>query len=87
MTKDDVITVVEASWRRLDSSVEGLGEAALLEPGVVGEWSLKDIRRPSMTETNKDKTAPLRAERCHGNRFAQRRLGGADAGRGGQGGD
>jgi hypothetical protein len=43
MTKDEVITVVEASWRRLDSSVEGLDEAALLQPGVVGEWSIKDI--------------------------------------------
>jgi hypothetical protein len=43
MSKDELLTVVEASWRRLDSCVEGLDEAALLQPGVVGEWSIKDI--------------------------------------------
>lgn len=43
MTKDDLLAVVEASWRRLDTSVEGLDETAMLEPGVVGDWSIKDI--------------------------------------------
>jgi hypothetical protein len=42
MTKDELIAVAEASWRRLDGSVAGLDEAAMLEPGVVGEWSIKD---------------------------------------------
>jgi uncharacterized damage-inducible protein DinB len=42
MTKDDLLAVVEASWRRLDASVEGLDETAMLEPGVVGGWSVKD---------------------------------------------
>ncbi|HZS92734.1 MAG TPA: DinB family protein [Chloroflexota bacterium] len=42
MTKDELVAVVEASWRHLDSSVEGLDETAMLEPGVVGDWSIKD---------------------------------------------
>jgi hypothetical protein len=42
MTKDELVAAAEESWRRLDRSVEGLDEAAMQEPGVVGDWSVKD---------------------------------------------
>jgi hypothetical protein len=42
MTKDELVAAAEESWCRLDRSAEGLDEAAMQEPGVVGEWSVKD---------------------------------------------
>ena len=35
--------VLEAGWRQLDEAVDGLDEAAVLAPGVVGQWSAKDL--------------------------------------------
>jgi hypothetical protein len=43
MTKQELVAIAEASWRRLDTTVAGLDEAAMTEPGVVGAWSIKDI--------------------------------------------
>ncbi len=43
MQKDGVLAVVEDSWRQVDAAVAGLDEAALVEPGVVGAWSVKDL--------------------------------------------
>lgn len=43
MTQRDLIATVEESWRRLDTAVEGLDETAMNEPGVVGQWSIKDV--------------------------------------------
>jgi hypothetical protein len=42
MKKEELLAAVEASWCRLDGSVEGLDETAMLAPGVVGDWSIKD---------------------------------------------
>lgn len=43
MDQYTMIAVVEDSWRRFDAAIAGLDEAALAEPGVVGEWSVKDL--------------------------------------------
>lgn len=43
MHKDAVLAVVEDSWRQVDAAVAGLDEAALVEPGVVGAWSVTDL--------------------------------------------
>ena len=34
---------LEAAWAALQASYAGLPDAELLEPGVVGEWSVKDV--------------------------------------------
>jgi hypothetical protein len=34
---------LESAWADLHDSYAGLPDAALLEPGVVGDWSLKDV--------------------------------------------
>lgn len=38
-----VIARLEASWSELRESYADLPDAALLEPGVVGDWSVKDV--------------------------------------------
>ncbi len=34
---------LEREWRSFEEAYEGLAEPALHQPGVVGEWSVKDI--------------------------------------------
>ncbi len=34
---------LEAEWRALQDSIAGATDAALLEPGAVGEWSVRDV--------------------------------------------
>ncbi|MDB5074675.1 MAG: hypothetical protein JWO42_854 [Chloroflexi bacterium] len=43
MDRNTLMTAVEESWRRFDTAIAGLDEAALTVPGVVGEWSIKDL--------------------------------------------
>src|SRR3712207_5308968 len=43
MNREQLIEVIEASWRALDSALEGLDDRALEEPGVVEDWSVKDL--------------------------------------------
>lgn len=43
MTRDELIASTEESWQRLDAAVAGLDDAALVEPDVVGPWSVKDL--------------------------------------------
>lgn len=43
MTQQELIDIVEASWRALDDAVAGLSEGDMDEPGAVGAWSIKDI--------------------------------------------
>jgi DinB family protein len=43
MDQRALLAIVEDSWRRLDAAVAGMDDAALSEPGVVGEWSVKDL--------------------------------------------
>jgi hypothetical protein len=43
MNKDEILDALEDSREEFLDTLEGLAEAALLEPGVVGEWSIKDV--------------------------------------------
>lgn len=43
MSRNELTTLIEESWRRLDAVVAGLDDAALVDPDVVGPWSVKDL--------------------------------------------
>jgi hypothetical protein len=43
MKKLQVFQKLEQAWTALKESYAGLSEAQLTEPGVLGEWSVKDI--------------------------------------------
>src|SRR5215471_11863533 len=40
---DRVLRTLDAAWAALQESHAGLPDAALLEPGVVGDWSVRDV--------------------------------------------
>src|ERR1700682_1569184 len=42
-TKKVLLESIRSERARLMEAIEGLSDAALLEPGVVGDWSIKDI--------------------------------------------
>ena len=39
----DAVTRVEASWAKLMDALTGLPEERMDEPGVAGDWSVKDV--------------------------------------------
>lgn len=43
MTKDEILDALEDEREKFLDAIDGLSEEAMLEPGVVGEWSIKDI--------------------------------------------
>jgi len=43
MTKDKLITKIENEWNTLQAALDGLTEEQMHQPGVVGEWTIKDI--------------------------------------------
>ncbi len=43
MTKEELVRKVEKAWDDFQASFAGLGEAQMTEPGVTGEWSVKEI--------------------------------------------
>ena len=43
MKKQQVFQKLEQAWTALKESYVGLSDAQLLEPGIMGEWSVKDI--------------------------------------------
>jgi hypothetical protein len=43
MNRQQLLAVVEDTWRQLDAAIDGLDEAAMAEPGVVEAWSIKDL--------------------------------------------
>lgn len=43
MTQDELFDQIEDERERLLEAIEGLPQEALLEAGVVGDWSIKDI--------------------------------------------
>ena len=43
MTKDELLDALEDEREKLLETLEGLPEEAMLEAGVTGEWSIKDI--------------------------------------------
>jgi len=42
MDKQQLLKRLEAAWTALKDSYTGLSDAQLLEPGVMGDWSVKD---------------------------------------------
>ena len=43
MTRRQLLTRIEEAWARLQASYAGLTPEELLEPGVTGAWSVRDI--------------------------------------------
>lgn len=43
MNKDALFRRIEAGWRELQDALSGLSEEDMLEPGAVGEWSVRDL--------------------------------------------
>lgn len=43
MKKEQLLGKIEVAWSALQESYAGLSEAQLTEPGVTGDWSVKDI--------------------------------------------
>lgn len=43
MTNEELVRKVEEAWAAFQASFAGLDEAQLTEPGVTGEWSVKEI--------------------------------------------
>lgn len=43
MDRSQVLTKIDRAWSNLKKSYAGLSDEQLMEPGVVGEWSVKDI--------------------------------------------
>lgn len=43
MNRDQLFSRLEKAWTNLQASYDGLAEAQLAEPGVTGDWSVKDI--------------------------------------------
>jgi hypothetical protein len=43
MKKSELLAALEDTHAKLTAAVEGLPEEAILEPGVIGNWSVKDI--------------------------------------------
>src|SRR5437588_11906423 len=43
MKKDQVLKRLEKAWATFQESYAGLSDPQLMEPGVMGEWSVKDI--------------------------------------------
>jgi hypothetical protein len=43
MNRSQVLAKIEKAWLQFKDSYAGLPEAKLTEPGVVGQWSVKDI--------------------------------------------
>lgn len=43
MSKADVLSTLKASREAMLKAIQGLGDEAMHEPGVIGDWSIKDI--------------------------------------------
>ena len=43
MRREQLVEKMERAWQELTESYTGLPAARMVEPGVVGEWSVKDV--------------------------------------------
>jgi uncharacterized protein (TIGR03083 family) len=43
MDRQQLLTRIERAWDAFNQSCAGLTDASMLRPGVVGEWSVKDL--------------------------------------------
>ncbi len=63
MTKQELIERIETEWTRLQAALDGLTEEQMHTPGVVGEWSIKDILAHITAWQSRLITAMFKAER------------------------
>jgi len=43
MNRDQILAALKNSRAQMETALDGLSETQLVEPGVMGEWSVKDI--------------------------------------------
>ncbi len=43
MDRDQLLTRLDRAWQALGDSFAGLTEARMMQPGVAGSWSVKDV--------------------------------------------
>ena len=43
MSRDEILDALEDGRENLLEAIDGLSDEALLEPGVIGDWSVKDL--------------------------------------------
>lgn len=43
MTREQLLKKLDDAWRELTASYEGIPSSRMIEPGVVGDWSVKDL--------------------------------------------
>ena len=43
MKKQSLLDTLDKAWQEFKESYRGLTEAQISQPGVIGEWSVKDI--------------------------------------------
>ena len=46
MDKSQLLNRLDRAWEALKASYAGLSDSELLEPGVTGTWSVRDITLP-----------------------------------------
>jgi uncharacterized protein (TIGR03083 family) len=63
MTKQELIEHIEIEWARLQAALDGLSEEQMHRPGVVGDWSVKDILAHITAWQSRLITAMFKAER------------------------
>lgn len=49
MNRQQLLQRIETAWSAFNESYAGLPDASLVEPGVVGDWSVKDVLGHVMT--------------------------------------
>jgi hypothetical protein len=79
MTREELLTKLEKAWADLKESYAGLPDSRMTEPGVVGDWSVKEILAHVTTwEEEALKYLPLISEGGKPPRYSQM-YGGIDA--------
>jgi uncharacterized protein (TIGR03083 family) len=43
MTRDDILAQIDASWTNLTDAIPGIPADRFAEPGVCGDWTVKDL--------------------------------------------
>ena len=78
MSKEQVLNRIDQEWKTFLDSFAGLSDNILLEPGVVGHWSIRDVLTHLSTwEEEAQKMLPLILEGKPTPRYT--RYGGIDA--------
>jgi uncharacterized protein (TIGR03083 family) len=63
VTKQELVERIETEWARLQAALDGLTEEQMHTPGVVGEWSIKDLLAHITAWQSRLITAMFKAEK------------------------